>query len=210
MDKRFRQTSALLLFIGALLATATMILHPTGGSMEYIMRIKSVILFSHALAIFCLPFIGFGAWGLSEFLHTPGRVSMLGFFVFGMGLIGGMIAGAFNGFVLPNFVQRYYGTGANDETLGIIMRYGFFINAALAYIFIAGTTFAVGVWSVVILMTNKLPKWIGYYGLLILIAGLVGLVLKFNFVSVWGFRTFVFGLVSWLVLAGGLMWKARD
>ena len=147
-----------MLFIGALLATATMILHPTGGNMEYIMKIRNVIVFSHALAIFCLPFIGFGAWGLSEFLHTPGRVSILGFYVFSMGLIGGMISAAFNGFVLPNFVERYYGTGAEEETLEIMIRYGHFINAAMAYIFIAGTTFAVGVWSVVILMTNRLPK----------------------------------------------------
>ncbi|UTA66769.1 hypothetical protein [Emticicia sp. 21SJ11W-3] len=210
MNNQFRQTSAFMLFMGAFLAAATMIHHPTGGSMEYIIHVKKVIVFTHALAIACMPFIGFGAWGLSVHLQTPGRLSMLGFCVFSIGLMGGIIAAAFNGFVMPNFVEHYYGTKASRETLDMIVHYGFYINAAMAYLFIGGTTFAVGVWSVVILTASPLPKWIGYYGLLILAAGLAGLLLKFNFTSVWGFSIFVFGLISWLVLAGVLMWRRKS
>lgn len=31
-----------------------------GGDIEHIVKIKRVLMFSHAIAIFCLPFIGFG------------------------------------------------------------------------------------------------------------------------------------------------------
>ena len=175
--------------------------------MEQINHMRVAMVFSHSLAIFCMPFIGFGAWGLSLVLQTPGRIAMLAFFVFMGGLIAAMIAGAINGLVFPYFVGRYYGSGVDEAVLKAIIGYGRFMNAAMDYIFIAACTFAIGIWSVIIMLTAKLPKWIGYYGLLIIIIALVALFMKFNFISVFGFRIFIFGLVSWLVLAGVVMMR---
>lgn len=205
MEYSFRKTSALCLLIGSLLATITMVIHPSGGSMEKINQMRTAIVFSHSLAIFCMPFIGFGAWGLSVLLQTPSRIAMLPFFVFVTGLIAAMIAGSVNGLVLPYFVGRYYESGVDEAVLKAIIGYGRYINAAMDYIFIAATTFAIGMWSVIIILTAKLPKWIGYYGILIIIAGVVGVFMKFNFISVSGFRIFIFSLVSWLILVGVLM-----
>jgi hypothetical protein len=204
MEHSFRRTAALCLFTGALLATITMAIHPSGGSMEHIRHISGVIVFSHSLAILCMPFIGFGAWGLSVLLATPGRIAMLAFFGFVAGLIAAMIAGAVNGLVLPYFVGRYYQSGIDEAVLKAIIGYGRYLNAAMDYIFIAACAFAISIWSVLIIITARLPAWIGYYGIFIILAGLAGIILKFNFISVSGFSIFISGLVSWLI-AGGIM-----
>ncbi|GAB3512789.1 hypothetical protein [Emticicia fontis] len=205
MEIQFRKTAALCLLTGSLLATITMILHPSGGSLEHINHIKTAIVFSHALAIFCLPFIGFGSWGLSVLLQTPNRISMLAFFTFCAGLIAIMIAGSINGIVLPYFVEKYYNKDIDESVLKAIIGYGRYINAAMDYIFISACVFAIALWSVMIVMQARLPKWIGYYGFIIIAFGLIGVFTNFNFISVYGFRIFIFGLVSWLVLVGGVM-----
>lgn len=207
MEPQFRKTSALCLLIGSLLATITMILHPGGGNMDHINHIKSAIVFSHSLAIFCLPFIGFGGWGLSVLLHTPGRIGMLAFFVFCAGLIAVMIAASINGIVFPYFVEKYYSKGIDEALLKTIIGYGRYINAAMDYIFIAACVFAIGLWSSIIIAKALLPKWLGYYGFIIIAFGLIGVFTNFNFISVFGFRIFIFGLVSWLVLVGSMMYK---
>lgn len=56
----FKRASGICLLVGSILATLTMALHPMGGDIEHIVKIKRVLMFSHAIAIFCLPFIGFG------------------------------------------------------------------------------------------------------------------------------------------------------
>lgn len=211
MELQFRKTAALCLLIGSLLATITMLLHPSGGSMEHIKHIQSAIVFSHSLAIFCLPFVGFGSWGLSVLLQTPGRIAMLAFFVFCAGLTAAMIAASINGLVLPYFVGRYFNSGIDEAVLKAIIGYGRYFNAAMDYIFIAACVFAIGLWSVIIVIKGQLPKWIGYYGFVIIAFGLVGVFTNFNFISVFGFRIFIFGFVSWLVMVGGIMrWRKED
>ncbi|RFS17881.1 hypothetical protein [Emticicia sp. C21] len=210
MEPQFRKTTALCLLVGSLLATITMILHPSGGSMEHITHIKETIIFSHSMAIFCLPFIGFGSWGLTVHLQTSGRVSMLSFFVFCSGLIAAMIAASINGIVLPYFVERYYKSGVDEAVLKTILGYGRYMNAAMDYIFIAACVFAIGIWSLIIVTKTLLPKWIGYYGFIIIAFGMIGIFTNFNFISVLGFRIFIFSLVSWLVLVALIMiWAKR-
>jgi hypothetical protein len=210
MEPQFKKTTALCLLIGSLLATVTMILHPSGGSMEHITHIKGAIVFSHSLAIFCLPFVSFGGWGLSVLLQTPSRISMLAFFVFCAGLTAAMIAASINGIVLPYFVEKYYKTGVDETVLKAILGYGWYMNAAMDYIFIAACVFAIGLWSLIIVTKALLPKWIAYYGFTIIAFGLIGIFTNFNFISVFGFRVFIFGLVSWLVLVGAVMiWVKR-
>ncbi|WP_337043830.1 hypothetical protein [Emticicia sp. 17c] len=210
MDKRFRQSAGLMLCLGSALGTLAMVLHPVGGSMQHIINIQPIIVFSHSLAIFCLPIMGFGAWGLSVLLQTPSRIALLPFFVFCAGLIAAMLAGTINGLVFPYYVERYFNADVSKDIVNASLNYGRYLNAALDYIFIAACAFAVGGWSVMILVTRRLPQWLGYYGGGIIAVGMVGVVTGFNFISVSGFTIFVLGLVSWLVLAGVLMWRSQN
>lgn len=209
IEKEFRRASGICLLLGSLLATTTMVLHPNGGNIEHIIRIKSVLAFSHSIAIFCLPFIGFGFWGLSQLLQTKTKAATLGFIIFSFGLFAAMIAATINGLTLPNFASNY-ATGENDiSTVKKIIYYGKYINISMATIFISATSLAVGIWSVLIIKTNQIAKWIGYFGLTIIAFGLIGVFLKFNFTDLLGFRTFTFGLVTWKIAVGINMLKSK-
>ncbi len=202
MEYEFRKTAGICFCLGSILAIATMILHPSGGSISTIVKIKSVLIFSHAIALFCLPFIGFGSWGLSQLLSTKNKLTTLAFFIFCTGLIAAMIAGTLNGLVLPHFAVSVSKKHIEDEIVKSIVSYGFVINAAMTSIFVFATALSISIWSITIILTKLLPKWLGYYGLLLVALGTLGFVLSFDFTDLFGFRLFIFGLVSWLILAG--------
>lgn len=208
MDFQFKRTSGISLIIGSLLLIATMVLHPSGGSVEHILHISKVIVGSHSLAILCLPFIGFGFYGISEALQTPGRVATLAFMMAALGLVAAMIAGTINGLTLPLFLSHSADAiQSQPELVQSIVRYGAAINQPMDYVFIISILLAMGIWSVLILRTAVFPKWAGYLGISFLLLVLIGLVMRFNFIDLTGFRIFIFGLLSWIVSMGVLMMR---
>jgi hypothetical protein len=209
MDTSFQKFSGNSLIISSILLVLTMVLHPTGGDVKHIMQMHDVAIVAHSLAIFSLPFVAFGFYGLSIALLTNNKISMLSFIFVCFALFAGMIAASINGLILPMFVENY----ANDfeqniNVLKPILKYGSFFNKSMDYVMIIGILVAISIWSVLIIQSVKFPKWIGYYGLILLVVASLGAILNFNFVNLFGFRIFVFGLVSWIVLVGWLMRKA--
>jgi hypothetical protein len=75
------------------------------------------------------------------------------------------------------------------------------------YVFSGSLLLAMGIWSVLILRTAVFPKWTGYLGILLLLLVVIGLVMRFNFIDLTGFRIFIFGLVSWIVSMGVLLMR---
>lgn len=205
METQFRRTSGFCLLTGSVLATLTMILHPLGGGLAEIAHTKNIFLFSHSIAILAIPFIAFGFWGLSTALVTKSRVSFLAFCIICFGLVAVMIAGAFDGVVLPLFASRYWNSDIDATFLQVVRNYGKYINLCMDYIFIAAITLSVLIWSVVIVTTAQLPKWLGYYGLLLVAVIATCLVFNLNLTSVFRFSLFIFGIVSWKVLASILL-----
>ncbi len=208
MDKSFQKFSGISLIISSVLLVLTMVLHPTGGDVKHIMQMHDVAIIAHSLAIFTLPFLAFGFYGLSVALLNNHKMSFLAFIFVCFALFAGMMAASINGLILPMFVENY----ANDFEQNInmlkpILKYGSFFNKAMDYVLIIGILVAIGIWSVLIIKSTKFPKWIGYYGLFLLAIALIGANSEFNFVNLFGFRIFVFGLVSWIVLIGWLMKK---
>ena len=144
------------------------------------------------------------------FRSTNSKISMLGFIFVCFALVAGMIAASINGLILPMFVENYANEfEQNSNILKPILKYGSFFNQAMDYIMIIGLVIAITIWSVLIIIGVKFPKWIGYYGLTLFVVALVGLFLNFNFVNLFGFRIFIFSLVSWIVLTGWLMMKNK-
>lgn len=199
----FNQPAGRSLIAGAVLSFVTMALHPSGGSLEHIVRIYNVIVFSHVLAILSLPLLAMGFWGLSGQLLTQNGLALLAFFTVLFGLVAVMLAGLFNGLVLPFYATQQIGQpDAALDTLKLIVQYGSTINRSLDYVFIAAMAIAISIWSGLILQTRLLPRWLGYGGLLLV--GIVGLgvMTNFDFIGVAGFRLLVFGLVLWIVSVG--------
>ncbi len=211
MENEFKRASGYSLLIGSVLATLTMMLHPSGGDIAHIVHLKSMLIQSHSIAIFCLPFIGFGFWGLSNLLQTKSKVSMLGFFIFCFGLVAAMIAATINGLTLPLFASDYSNATIDTSTIKAIMVYGKYINISMTGIFIAATSISIALWSVIIIRTTQLTRWVGYFGLAIIAFGLLGVFSNFNFTNLFGFRMFILGLVSWkVVVAFTMLAKTRN
>lgn len=189
--------------VGAFLLFVTMGLHPSGGSLENIVRIYGLIVFVHALAISTIPLLGLGFWGLTSQLQTRNALSLLAFFTTLLGLVAAMLAGLFNGLVLPMFAVRHADDlGPDLATVKLIITYGLVINRSLDYVFIAAITVAMGIWSGLILQTRRFPRWLGYWGLvLVFIIGIAAFT-RFDFIDLAGFRVFVFGLAGWIILVG--------
>lgn len=203
MDQSFKRASGFSLIIGSLLLTLTMILHPSGGSIEHILHVVQVNMISHSLAIASLPFIGFGYYGVATALLTKSKISILALAVAILGLVAAMMAGTINGLTLSLFLQGSAEDLQNQvEVIKAIMRYGFAINRPMDYILMGAFMLSMGIWSVLILRTNVFPKWLAYLGLGLVVLGSLGFVMRFDYIHLDGFRIFVLSLVGWNVGTG--------
>ncbi len=211
MKTTFTKFTGYCLVIGSVLMILTMVLHPAGGDLKHIIKISNVLIISHSIGILSMPFVLFGFYGLSENLLTKNRLSYLGFAFIIFSLIAGMMAASINGLILPMFASKFSTeSGQNLETVKLIISYGSKFNKAMDYIFISGYSIAMFIWSFIIIQTSKLSHWIGFYGFILLAFVIIGFIVEFNFISVWGFRIYIFGIVSWIILAGIFMAKSKN
>jgi hypothetical protein len=206
MKTSFQKLAGDCLVVGSALMVLTMVLHPSGGNLEHIFKISKVLIISHSIAIFSIPFIAFGLYGLSETLQTNSKIAYLGFAFVSFSLVAVMLAASINGLILPMYLSKFHSeTGQNLEIVKLIIGYGSKFNKAMDFIFIAGYSIAMLIWSIIIIQTSKLPRWMGFYGLFLLVFVIISFLLQFDFISVWGFRIYIFGIVSWIILAGFFM-----
>ena len=203
MNNQFERKTGFALIVFTILLVLTMVMHPAGGSVEHLIRISSLIVTTHSIAIFSLPFGLIGFWGLTRRIGTDNFWSMLAFGSISLGLVAVMIAAATNGLVMPVFLHNYENaTPETIESIRPIMRYGFSINHAFDYIYTGAFLLSILCWSISILHTKKLPAWIGWAGgiLVIIILGLVVAGPAAN--SLMGLRIFVSCIVIWILLVG--------
>ena len=205
MQKQFKQLAGISLLACAVLASFTMALHPVSGSLAAIASKKDLFMFTHGLALVSIPLIAFGFWGLATALATKSRVSFLAFAVSCFGLVAVMMAGSLNGFTLPLFAASYASSSVDGAVLQSVRDYGWLLGTTMDYIFISALSLAIVIWSLCIVVTGQLHRWLGYYGLLIVVATALAILLRFNFTSAFGFGVYIFSLVSWLVLAALLL-----
>jgi hypothetical protein len=210
MEKHFHKSSGISLITGSLLIIATMGLHPTGGNIEYIIKITKSITATHSLAIFSLPLLFFGFYGLTNALLDKWKLAKLGLIIMGFGLIAAMFAALINGLTLPYFLGKYENSIAeNADMLKLIINYGFAINKPLDYIFIIATCLAITIYSLLIVSSDKLPKWIGFFGLSLIVFVIIGLLTGFVFSNLIGFQIFIFGIAIWFLATGISLIKTK-
>ncbi|TXD84531.1 hypothetical protein ESY86_05590 [Subsaximicrobium wynnwilliamsii] len=211
MENQYYKSTSISLIVGALLIIVTMALHPSGGSIEHIIKISKTIKIAHSLAIFSLPIILFGFYGLTIRLLDKWRLSILAFIIISFGLVAAMFAAIFNGLTLPYFLNQYSERlEENIEVLKPITNYSFAINIPLDYIFIVACCLTIMIYSIIILLENKLPKWIGYLGVFIVLFSIIGALTGFIFTSLTGFRIFTFSIAAWILSSGVLLYKSSQ
>ncbi len=211
METEFKKFSGISLIVGSILMVATMVLHPSGGSIEHILKTKTTIIVSHSLAIFSLPFIGFGFWGLSTALLTKSRISFLSFIISCFGLFAAMIAATINGLTLPLFLTQIVPQNIDLNIIKAVSGYGREINIPMDYILLLAFGVSISIWSVLIVQSKKFPKWIGYYGIFLILFSVLAIYNKYNFIGLFGFRIVIFGIVSWIIAVGTkILWQKQD
>ena len=186
----------------------TMLLHPSGGDMQHILKISRIAIISHSLGLLSTVFTAFGFYGLASALLTQSRISFLGLSFAGFALVAVLLAALLNGLVLPMYVMQQSGIAEEkQDTIKLIIQYGVTINAALDYVFIAGYSVAMLIWSAGMLRTEKFPAWLGIWGILLVGISMIAALFQLNFISVTGFTVYVIGIVSWIVSAAFILIK---
>jgi hypothetical protein len=189
------------LIIATLLLIFTMVLHPMGGSIEYIQKISTVIMTTHALAILSVPFWILGFWGLTKQLEDDSLMALAAFIIMSVGMFAVLLAASVNGLVLPLFVNRYQ--NATPETISaikLIVVYNTSLNKAFDLIYTGASCLAILLWSIAILKTRRLPVWLGWSGILLFLIAVVPIKTGFFFADLTGFRIFVSGFAIWTIL----------
>ncbi len=209
--KHTQKNAGIALVIGSFLMLVTMVLHPAGGDFQHLVLIFNIIIISHALAVLSVPFSLVGFWGLKDRLQGAPFLSHLAFAIIAVGLMAAVAAAAINGLALPLFVKRYSdASAATLEAIRPILHYGSALNHAFDFILIGAVCLAVLLWSIAVIVTKRIPTWVGYYGLLLSALAILMLSLGFHFVDLHGFRWFIFGWVSWIIIIGVIMIKSPD
>lgn len=203
MESKEHKGSGLALIIGSILMIATMVLHPVGGDFNHLLKIATIGMIAHAIAIVSVPFVAYGFWGLTGKLSSEPFLSKVGFSIMFFGLVAVMIAAAVNGLILMDFVKSY--EGASEETLASIKPIFVFIrsfNHAFDFIFIGAVCLSMLFWSIAILKTKAIASWMAYFGILLSLTGIALFISGFELVHLSGFRMFVFGNVAWILAVG--------
>lgn len=178
-----------------------MVLHPLGGDVAYLIRISGMIVLIHSIAILSLPFGWIGFLGITRVLGTERYLSLLAFAMVSLGIIAAMIAAATNGIILPIFLQHY--KDASPEMIASIKpvwRYSFAINSAFDYIYTFAFCLGIFFWSLIIVRTNILAKWLGWLGIIIALGGIIFFAAGMRVNSLYNFRLFITSIVVWIAL----------
>lgn len=210
MKNNIEKHSGISLIIGALLATITMLLHPVGGNIEHLIKLSPMIKTSHIIALFSIPFMLFGFWGLTRRIGFDNSYAVLAFATATLGLFAVMIAGAINGLAVPFFVESLGAANTErKEVAQMVLSYGFSLNQAFDYIFIGAICEAFLLWSVPIFKEKLFSKWIAILGITLGVGFLVALVSGLVLVDLHGFRVFIFGIVIWIAAVGIFLQRAK-
>jgi hypothetical protein len=208
MNNSFERKAGISLIIFSILLVFTIVLHPTGGSLQHIMNITGMIVVTHSVAILSLPFGWLGFRGLTRKLGTDHFAAELGFAMASLGLIAALCAGATNGLAVPIFLQHY--KDATPETLTAIdpiLRYSFAFNHAFDYIYTGAFCLAILCWSIAILHTRTLPIWIGWLGGIVSVATAVIFLSGEAVNKLPGLRIFVASILIWILLVGRVLYQ---
>jgi hypothetical protein len=203
-QQAFERKAGTALIIFAILLLLTMVLHPAGNNIPGLIRMSTIILIVHSVAILSLPVGWTGFLGLTRRLGTDHFGAVCAFAFMTIGLIAAMMAATFNGLILPLYLQRYAGeSDAVFNSLQTVLRYGFTINKAFDYLYTAAFCIAILTWSIAIVQTGKMDRRIGWTGIalsIIMLAIFFGGMADANRLN--GLRIFLGGIIIWIILTG--------
>ena len=211
MKMSIERRTGIALLLGSCLTFATMVLHPSGGNLQHLLKSANVIVISHSFALLAIPFLSVGFWGLTKKMGVDHFLPPIAFAMVLMGLLAGMIAAIINGLALPIYIQNYQeATIETTTSIKPILRNNIALNQAFDFVFLGAVSLSIFLWSIAILTLKKLPMWIGYFGLCLSVTAIGMMATGFVFVNLHGFRIFVFSNVIWISLIGIALMRLKE
>jgi len=211
MKSQFEKNAGIALLLFVILMVFTMVLHPVGGSFDYLLRVTRRIVISHSIALVSIPFAGIVFWGLTRRIGSDNFFSVSAYALACFALIAATIAATTNGLILPVFIEKYKDASADMvESLKPILKYNFSVNLAFDYLYMGGFCLAMLFWSVAILNTKKFPLWVAYFGIGLSLLAAILSVAGIAFSGLNGFRMFVIGIVTWILMVAFVLIRKTE
>jgi hypothetical protein len=195
------------LVLGALATLVTMALHPTGADLvrDFDTHARTNVL-AHSLALVGLGLIFFGGLGLTRRLRDSTGVATAALVAWGMAVVAGLVAAVASGMIAPHLIQDLAALdGPRAEATSTVLRYNHLVNNGFAAVLVVASALAVVFWSVAILRTRALPKWVGVLG--VGVGGLISVAFLSGHVGldVHGFGLIILTQAVWLVAVGAML-----
>jgi hypothetical protein len=195
--------------LGTALMIITMLAHPHADSLADLLSVPPIVfamnIFTHSMGLLSVPFVLLGAWQLTRRLATP--AAAYAFIAMCGGMVAIVSAMTLDGLVVSALVAEAKRPGAVDGQLATLLVYNTAVIQSFSLVYVVAVTAAVLTWSVGILRSIVLPKWIGYYGVIMVLAAALTMLNGIALVDFIGIKLFVFGFVSWTLLMGILLRK---
>lgn len=204
MKKQFELNNGSILIMGGILMIIPMLSHPHVDSIEALMKAPGAMfsknIFTHSVAMLSIPFVLFGFWRLTRLLNS--NLASLAFITASLGMFSVMCATTLDGLVTTLFINRIRSLAPEINQVKLLMTYAGSMVQAFSIVYVFAICIAVFIWSVLIATSNILPKWVGYYGMAIVIGAMIAVVKGMVFVDFIGIKIFVLGLVSYILILG--------
>ena len=204
-----------IIIIGSLAAVAGMAVHPTGGPtiMENVRNLvedgdlNMAVHFS-LIATYLVLVLGFV--GLSEWLGLD-RIFVRGGLIAYCASIGAGIAAAISGPIAMRTMAFAYGKATPDQADYIVsaFRVAGAQNFGWGRMWMIVLSAAVLLWSIELIRREGMAKYLGYFGLLVGAAGVVGIPLALISLSPSSLVFLVLSQTAWSVGAGILLLRNR-
>lgn len=196
------------LVVGILGSLVVMALHPTGAdvlSSAAAGRGDAMARSIHAGAIGLQPLLLAGYLGLA--LMLPRRdLAVLGFSVYAVGAAAVVMAATLSGLVItPLLEATLSATDATRELLNAQARLAFLMNQSFTKVFVVLAGIAIGCWSAAMRGDARFPAALRWLGMLLAVAGVVGIAAGVIKLDVLGFGLVVLAQATWTCWVAGCL-----
>lgn len=201
-----RDTASGFLVIGGTLFTLLALMrHPTGllSAGDDFASVARLAVWVHAIAIAMSVVVFLGLFGLNRRLAATPDLATAALVSYGFAVVTVTVAAAVSGFVGTAVAERYLAADeATRQLLHQVFHYNGMINQAFAKMSFVGSAVAIVLWSVAILRSGALGRAVGFVGLVVGGATLVGVLIGPVHLGLHTVLLYYLGQGAWLVWIG--------
>ena len=211
-----RRAYGWIIILGSLATLGGMALHPTAGGriMENVRNLVENGAFNAQVHFFLITtyfVLLLGFFGLSDWLGGRRLLVRGGLIAYAVGTFAGSAAGVAAGFVLRTLAFGY-ANARPDEINSVVsaFRVAGAFNYAWGRMWMIAVSAAILLWSIEMVRREGLARPLGAFGLLVGVAGVIGIPTGLIALSVTALLGLVLAQTAWSVGVGVLLIRSRD